>query len=238
MVADAIDHAANGDSVISAKVTSRARLTNPIARLLLTIALIAAAIWAPIPFPFKVPIVAIVALLILWLQHGSLVPAGLRWPRRPLPTLLWAVGTAALVVVGVGKLISPMLETLAGIETDYSGYGMLEGNLELALSLIGKAMISAAIAEEIVYRGFLLDQLVAMFGRGTIAKAAAVVVGGLVFALPHWSQGPVGVATVALAGMIFGAAFLASRRNLWALMLAHALVDIWGVTMLYLGVSG
>lgn len=204
----------------------------------MTIGIIVPAIFAPIPFPYKVPVFAMVALLLVWLQSGSLAPAGLQWPRRLLPTLLWAVGTAALVIVGVGKIVSPMLEALAGLETDYSAYGVLEGNLELALSLIGKAMLSAAIAEEIVYRGFLLDQLVALFGRSRIAKAAAVVVGGIVFALPHWSQGPVGLATVALAGMIFGAAFLASRRNLWAVMIAHALVDIWGVTMLYLGVSG
>lgn len=213
-------------------------LATPFARFLLTIGIIVPAIFAPIPFPYKVPVFAMVALLLVWLQSGSLAPAGLQWPRRLLPTLLWAVGTAALVIVGVGKIVSPMLEALAGLETDYSAYGVLEGNLELALSLIGKAMLSAAIAEEIVYRGFLLDQLVALFGRSRIAKAAAVVVGGIVFALPHWSQGPVGLATVALAGMIFGAAFLASRRNLWAVMIAHALVDIWGVTMLYLGVSG
>lgn len=213
-------------------------LATPFARFLLTIGIIVPAIFAPIPFPYKVPVFAMVALLLVWLRSGSLAPAGLQWPRRLLPTLLWAVGTAALVIVGVGKIVSPMLEALAGLETDYSAYGVLEGNLELALSLIGKAMLSAAIAEEIVYRGFLLDQLVALFGRSRIAKAAAVVVGGIVFALPHWSQGPVGLATVALAGMIFGAAFLASRRNLWAVMIAHALVDIWGVTMLYLGVSG
>ena len=35
--------------------------------------------------------------------------------------------------------------------------------------------------------------------------------------------------------MIFGWVFFQSGRNLWAVMLAHALVDAWGVTMLYLG---
>lgn len=210
-------------------------LTHPLARLLIAAAIIVPAIFVPIPFPFKVPLVAALALVVAWPQTGGLACVGLKLPRRLVPTLLWALGGTVLVIVGIGKIVSPLIEWLAGIEPDYSSYGALEGNLEAALTLLGYAMFSAAIAEEIVYRGFLLDQLSAIFGNSTAAGTAAVVLGGIVFALPHAPQGLVGMTTVALTGMIFGAIFFRSGRNLWAVMLAHAFVDIWGVTMLYLG---
>lgn len=51
----------------------------------------------------------------------------------------------------------------------------------------------------------------------------------------HASQGVSGVLLTGLVGAVFGYAYLRSNRNLWALILAHGLVDTWGVTTLYLG---
>ena len=37
------------------------------------------------------------------------------------------------------------------------------------------------------------------------------------------------------AGLVLGAAFLVSGRNLWVCILAHGLIDSFGVVALYLG---
>ncbi|WP_164675425.1 CPBP family intramembrane glutamic endopeptidase, partial [Xanthomonas citri] len=58
---------------------------------------------------------------------------------------------------------------------------------------------------------------------------------GVVFGAMHASQGVSGVLLTGLVGAVFGYAYLRSNRNLWALILAHGLVDTWGVTTLYLG---
>lgn len=200
-------------------------------------AIIVPAILVAIPFPYKVPLFAALALLVTWLQTGGLSTAGLRIPRRLGPTLLWALLGAALVIIVVARLLSPVIEWMAGVETDYSSYGALEGNFEAAAKLLGSALVSAAIAEEIVYRGFLLDQIAGIFDGSLFGKVVAVVFGGIIFAIPHSPQGIAGMASVAFTGMIFGWIFFRSGRNLWALMLAHALVDIWGVSRLYLGWS-
>lgn len=229
------EHHPGWRSIIAFEARYRTILTLPIARLLLTVAIIVPAIIAPIPFPYKVPLFAALALVVTWMQTGGLSTAGLRLPRRLGPTLLWALLGAVLVIVVVARILSPVIEWMAGIETDYSGYGELEGNLGAAATLLGYALFSAAIAEEIVYRGFLLDQISGIFDSSLFGKVVAVVFGGIIFALPHSPQGLVGMTTVALTGMIFGWIFFQSGRNLWAVMLAHALVDIWGVSMLYLG---
>ncbi|WP_228737514.1 CPBP family intramembrane glutamic endopeptidase, partial [Xanthomonas euvesicatoria] len=57
----------------------------------------------------------------------------------------------------------------------------------------------------------------------------------VVFGAMHASQGISGIALTGIVGAAFGYAYLRSNRNLLALILAHGLVDTWGVTTLYLG---
>ncbi|MDO8862996.1 CPBP family intramembrane metalloprotease [Haliea sp. E1-2-M8] len=204
-------------------------------RVLYTVVLLVGAMFAPVPFPFKVPLFACLALLIVWAETGSVAPVGLKWPVSLRSTLLWALVTALFVVFILGDIINPIIEWLAGFEADHSGYGALEGNMGAALKLLAYALVSAAIAEEIVYRGFLLHELSALLGTSFASKALAVCIGGVVFAIPHYEQGIVGMISITLVGIGFGFVFFRSGRNLWALMGAHALVDIWGIFGLYKG---
>jgi len=210
-------------------------LTNPAIRLIVTIALMAGAMFAPIPFPWKVPLFAVLAMLVGWLETGNLESMGLG-KRSLRPTVGWAIVGFLLVTLLVARGIMPVIEGAMGIETDYSAYGALKGNLELVLKLLAGAAISAMIAEEIVYRGFFFHQLTALFGNGKATRAVLIVLGGLVFALPHSEQGMVGMVAVALTGIIFGWLFFrGDKRNLFTCMLAHALIDIWGLSSLYFG---
>lgn len=213
-------------------------LRQPFIRTIVAAAIIAGAIFAPIPFPFKVPLFAALAIAAVWLETGSLREIGLGRPDSWAKTVLGAAIIAVLVVVLVGQLLSPFIDWVLGIEPDYSSYGPLKGNAEWALQLLAQAFFSAFIAEEIVYRGYLLRTLTQLFGTSRLALGAVVVLGGIVFAVPHAEQGLSGMAIVAAAGMIFAGGYFALGRNLWAIMLAHALVDIYGVGKLYLGLAG
>ena len=195
-----------------------------------------AAILAPIAFPWKVPLFAALALVIVWLETGSLEAVGLG-KRRLLPIIGWAVVGWAIVALGIGQVVSPIVEELAGVEPDYSAYGALKGNLDLALKLLAGAFISAMIAEEIVYRGFFLHQVTALIGDTWLMRAIAVILGGVVFALPHSEQGVSGMLIVGLTGAVLGWLFYrGGTRNLFIPMLAHALIDVWGISRLYLGI--
>jgi uncharacterized protein len=56
--------------------------------------------------------------------------------------------------------------------------------------------------------------------------------------LAHIIQGPVGVISTGVVGMIFGWGWFRSGRNLWALILGHALVDTYGIAMMFFGRLG
>lgn len=187
-----------------------------------------------LPFPWRVPLVGVLALLLVRLETGSLAPAGVA-PASWKQTFAWGIGATLICVVVIGRGISPLVEWLLDIKPDYSGYGALEGNLPLVATLLAKAMLSAAIGEEIVYRGFLLHQLRKLLGESRTGLWVAILLGAAIFALPHHEQNIAGMLTVFLTGALLGWVFFRSGRNLWAVMLAHALIDIWGVSTLYLG---
>jgi membrane protease YdiL (CAAX protease family) len=143
----------------------------------------------------------------------------------------------AVAVIVFGQALELLIGVLLETRSDLGGYGALAGNVDAALKLLALALTSAAIGEEILSRGFLLHQLTAILGEGAAKRWVAIIVGGVIFGAAHFMQGPIGMITTGLTGIIFGWAWFRSERNLWAMMLAHALVDSFGITMLYLGIQ-
>jgi membrane protease YdiL (CAAX protease family) len=188
-----------------------------------------------LPFPWRQPAVALIAISLVLLSREPLSAIGFRRPVPVMMTMAWALVALAISVGVISLVIEPFLSRLAGTPADYSVYGALQGNLPATLQLIGLAWLSAAIGEEIIFRGFLIHEVAAAFGGGAAASAGGVTVGATLFGLSHYGQGPVGVIVTGLSGLMMGAVFLASRRNIWSIILAHGLIDTLGVTTLYMG---
>lgn len=82
--------------------------------------------------------------------------------------------------------------------------------------------VSAGICEELIYRGYLQQQLHALGGNLSLAVLAQ----GLIFGLMHSYQGWKSATVICVIGMLLGA-LAAWRKNLRANILVHTWVDIW-----------
>ena len=60
----------------------------------------------------------------------------------------------------------------------------------------------------------------------------------LEFSYGHHYKGPSGIVDSGVAGLILGAAFLLSGRNLWACVLTHGFIDTVAVIVAYFGWDG
>jgi uncharacterized protein len=198
-----------------------------------SIVILLALLYLPLQIPFRVLLLAGAALIWSFLEAGDLRPLGLG-RHAVKATLIWAVALFALITTA-GHLVQEFLYYVLDQKPDLSGYGALVGNAPAALRLLSFALTSAAIGEEILFRGFLLHQLSEVLGHGKRARWLAVLLAGAAFGLGHWIQGPLGIIQTGLVGVIFGWAWFRSGRNLWALILAHAMTDTFGIAMLYFG---
>ena len=94
--------------------------------------------------------------------------------------------------------------------------------------------LTAAIPEEIVYRGFLMDRFTRLFGGGAGASWLAALAQALVFGLVHFQWGLGGILMTTIMGLVWGVGYLLCGRNLWIVIGAHSLAHIALVTQLYL----
>jgi membrane protease YdiL (CAAX protease family) len=93
----------------------------------------------------------------------------------------------------------------------------------------------AAFGEEIGYRGYLLTRAADAGGRSKAAEWAAVLVVAVLFGYGHYYKGPSGIMDSGMAGLVLGAAYVLSGRNLWVCILAHGFIDTIGVILLFFG---
>jgi membrane protease YdiL (CAAX protease family) len=142
---------------------------------------------------------------------------------------------AAAAFIFVPTLMAGFAE--APPEADMSMYdNALEGNLPLLLiSLVGVYIVSS-MGEEVVYRGFLITRLNAIFGGiGWLSTGAALVLSSVIFGVAHYQWGVTGMVQTTAMGAALGMCFLIFRRRLWPLILAHAYMDTLLFVQLYLG---
>lgn len=177
---------------------------------------------------------AATAVALTFLRGGRLADLGLRRPRRWLTVPLWAFGI--LVVFVVAQNVAPLL--VASFfdlpQPDMSRYDAVRGNAAAAISLAIALPLTAAIPEEILYRGFLIERLARIFAGTRGATALAVLVQALVFGSVHFQWGAGGVIVAAIMGAVWGFAFLLCGRNLWITIIAHSMAHLALVTQLYL----
>jgi membrane protease YdiL (CAAX protease family) len=179
-------------------------------------------------------LVGAVVAVVLTLRRGrSLRDLGFRRPRRWWLSPIWAIGImiAFIVAQNVLPVLVNMIIPLP--QPDMSRYDFIRGNLGAAIGMGLLLPLTAAIPEEIVYRGFLIERFSRLIGGKEDAPVLAVPAQALVFGAVHFQWGLGGVVLAMLMGVVWGFAFLLCGRNLWIVILAHSLAHVLLVMQLY-----
>lgn len=185
--------------------------------------------------PNEVPILVVLGLISFRLRGGGWSALPFRRPGSWGRVVLIAVAAAALRIALGDLVVEPLAARIWPPIVGPAGFETIRGDWRTALSWLGIVWTFAAFGEEFGYRGYLLTRA-ADVGRGTaVAHAAAVVCVAVLFGFGHFYKGPAGVVDSGVAGLVLGAAYLASGRNLWACVLAHGFIDSFGVAALYFG---
>ncbi len=179
----------------------------------------------------------LLALVALRLRRESVNLLGFRrfrdW-KRGFITILVATGLVLLISSLAENLILPWVESGAA---DTSRFDFIESNPGVFIGTLISVWLTAAFAEEVIFRGFLMGRLARMMGGRTWSWIVALVVSSLLFSLIHIYQGPGGVIMTGIVGFLLGLLYLWADRNLWIPILVHGLTNTIGLTMLYLGMG-
>ncbi len=184
--------------------------------------------------PNEVPILAALGLISFRVRGGGWSALPFRRPVSWKRIVLIAFVTAAARIL-LGQLVEPLTARFWPPIVEPAGMNTIAGHPGVALKWLAIVWTWAAFGEEFGYRGYLLTRA-ADLGKGSeAAYLAGMVFVAILFGYGHYYKGPAGVVDSGVAGLVLGAAYLFSGRNLWACVLAHGFIDTFGVTALYLG---
>jgi membrane protease YdiL (CAAX protease family) len=169
-----------------------------------------------------------------WRSLGLTLPVGLRE---------WAV-TFGLALTAVVSVIVFMVFILAPM-TAYFGWVnppdapdrwvfLLGRPWVFFAYLVGVVWIGAALGEELLMRGFVLNRLADFFGHSRMGWALAVIVHAIFFGLLHVYQGVPGIVGSGVAALIFASIYLLGKRRLLPVIIGHGIINTISLTAYYL----
>jgi len=185
--------------------------------------------------PNEVPILFVVGLLSLRLRGGSWAATGLNWPASWRQTVLFALAAAALRILLGALVMDPFTAHFWPSAVAPRGSDQIQGHALIALQWLLLVWTFAAFGEEIGYRGYLLTRAAEAGGQSKAAYWGGVLVVAVLFGYGHYYKGPSGMLDSGMAGLILGAVYVLSGRNLWVCILAHGFIDTFAVAMAFLG---
>lgn len=184
--------------------------------------------------PFPVVAVAtisrdlgLVALVFFFLFRNGEPRAAVGWTGRGVVREI-ALGLGLFLPLLVGAQALESILRSAGLSAPTSPAPELVpvpdiGELLLAIVLVAVV----AVSEEIIFRGYLLLR----FSHLLRGRRGAVVLSAIVFSIGHGYEGPAGVVTVGVVGLVLGLVYL-RRQSLVAPIVMHFLLDFLPIVLI------
>lgn len=196
----------------------------------------------PGPPAVRVALAVVLLALPLVVAHLATRRLGRRWgdygfrpPERWIRTVIRGVLAVGAILLVSAVVIGPLRSLLDLPAADLSALDPIRGDPWAFVGLLAAAWITAALGEELLFRGFLLNEVADLLGGGGAGWAASALLTSALFGAGHFYQGPGGVLATGVIGLVLAGAYVAADRNLWVPVLGHGLLDTLSLTALYLG---
>ncbi len=182
-----------------------------------------------IKYASQIALVVAVAIITVFLKkkNSSWKDLGFRKPDSWGLSLLYIVLCIASIAIIFNFVIAPFFPE--GVNDINRGEAI--SYYEMLFQVFFIAIGTAAIGEELLFRGYLFNALNDLFGRNVMGTAGAVVLQAVIFAVLH--NGIQGMISAGVIGVIMALFYLLAQRNLIVVMVAHAVPDIISVISTY-----
>ncbi len=169
-----------------------------------------------------------------WSDIGLRLPKGRKQWLNQLGIGLLALGSIFLITFITLFVLKPLfgLEQAADATDKFSFF--LGKPIVLIVYIVIGICLGAGLGEELLIRGFLLNQLKILFGNSKISWALALITQAIIFGFMHSYHGSMGMVITGLIALSFGIFYLVAKRKLFPLIFAHAVFDTLTMVGFYL----
>jgi membrane protease YdiL (CAAX protease family) len=180
------------------------------------------------------PLTALLVFVWVWLSRTPLSDIGFIRPKSWLAMLAVGVLSGIALKLAMKGVVLPYL----GAPATAPILQELRGNFTGFLAQVPQMIILAGFAEEIVFRGFLINRLRTLMGSSFTSSALIVLITAGIFGPAHYvTQGYFGMVQGTIVGVIFATAYVLNGQRLWSLIIAHATFDVLAIWLIYAGLE-
>lgn len=171
--------------------------------------------------------------VLLWLRRSSWREFGLTAPKSWPITILAALGWTIALHILLHFFFSPIVTKWTGKPVEIGQFDQIRGNITALLIGLATVWTLAAFAEEMIFRGYIMTRLAEIFKNKNFGWAVATLISSLIFGMSHFYQGISGMILIGIVGLIYAAAYLAARKNLWVTILIHGFYDTFAFLVIF-----
>jgi len=180
------------------------------------------------------PIAALFVFLWVWLSRTPFADIGLKRPGSWIGAIAIGVGFGVALKLLMKAVVLPYF----GGPATAPIYQHLHGDLNAFLIEVPQMIVLAGFAEEVVFRGFLINRLQAVLGSSIVSGILIVVLTAAIFGPLHYmEQGFFGALQATIVGVVFASLYLLNGQRLWSLIFAHAAFDVVAIYLIYAGLE-
>ena len=182
-------------------------------------------------------IILSVILIVIAARRGetSLAQMGLVQPENWLSTVLLGLLIGSGLSLLSIMLIEPLIEHITKQPHDVSVVAGVRGNWKALLSWLVVVWVVVAVGEEVLYRGFLMSQIIKLLGTSLLALLLNVLITSIIFGLSHSYQGRSGPWSTGIIGACLAVIYILSGFNLWLPILVHGVINTVSLIVTSLG---
>jgi len=169
---------------------------------------------------------AVVGYAVWWLLAGALLAVTVFVERRPVFSVgmkrlsLRLLGLAAVTGVGLSLLV-PLVALVIGAAGDASS-DVTDVAADTVVWVLAAGVVTAAVTEEVVFRGYALERLIEWTGRRWLSAVTTLAV-FVAIHVPGWSQAHVLGVVLPLGAALTG--LYLWKRNLPFVITVHLVVN-------------
>jgi membrane protease YdiL (CAAX protease family) len=159
---------------------------------------------------------------------------GLRKPDSFPGIIIWTVCLYALMWL-TSTYVSEPLANWLGFQPKPSFIVYVHNNTTALIGWLAISWIVGGFIEELLFRGFILTQVSKLFSSKLVGISIGIVSQAALFGLLHLYQGLFGFVYAGITAILLGLVYVMNGRNLWPLVIAHALLDSVSMIDIYRG---
>ncbi len=208
---------------------------------LITIAIICFLWFGPIRIPYIVNIIiSIIIVIANYIEYKGKPFSALGFQREKFTFknifVLAPLLALCLFAFYVFALV-PGITKLTGAPIDYSAFNQLVGNLPACLIALALVWASAGFGEEIIFRGYFMQQFVKFFGESKVSIVLNIVLLSCFFGFMHSYQGITGQLVTGIVGALLALIFYLRKYDLWFVIAMHGFLDTIALICVYFGLT-